>query len=214
MIKGLSLLLLGVGVFVLMQVVMPFVSFKVWEIFAFASEQGLIDPAPISINGNLAPDFQIETINNFPAFIAKGKNLTSPYYEFKISVPKIKLDLAKTLVYSNDFEENLAHLPGSALPGEKGNVFITGHSMLPNLASKTSKAYFVKLPDVKRGDEVIVDALGQRYVYKVEQIKIVDPKDISVILPPDPNGRYISLMTCVPPGFNTKRLVVIAKLSV
>ena len=85
--------------------------------------------------------------------------------------------------------------------------------MLPNLASKESKAFFAKLPNVKKGDEVIVDALGQRYVYTVSELKIVDPKDISVIMPPDSTGRYISLMTCVPPGFNTKRLIVIGKLN-
>lgn len=214
MVKGLSLLFLGIGVFVLMQVVMPFVSFKIWEIFAFESEQALADPAPISTNGNLSSDFQIENIDNFPAFIARNKNLTPPYYEFKLAIPKIGLDPSPVLVYSSHFEENLAHLPGSALPGEKGNAFITGHSMLPNLAPKGSKAFFAKLPDVKRGDEIIVDALGQRYVYKVVDLKIVDPKDISVLLPPDSNGRYISLMTCVPPGFNTKRLIVVAKLSI
>lgn len=221
MVKGLSLIFLGVGVFVLMQVVMPFVSFKAWEIFSLKAQQALIDPKPVSANGNLSPDFQIETIYNFPAFVAKNelwlssnKNLNPPYYEFKISIPKIGLDSASTLVYSSRFEENLAHLPGSALPGEKGNAFITGHSMLPNLAPKGTKAFFAKLPEVKIGDDIIVDALGQRYIYKVSELKIVDPKDISVILPPDSNGRYISLMTCVPPGFNTKRLVVVAKLSV
>lgn len=214
MIKGLSLLFLGIGVFVLMQVVMPFVSFKMWEIFAFESLQGLKDPAAVSTNGNLSPDFSIETIDNFPVIMAKNKNLTPPYLSFKISVPKIGLDFVNTLVYSSHFDESLAHLPGSALPGEKGNAFITGHSMLPNLASKQSKAFFAKLPDIKKGDEIIVDALGQRYIYKVTELKIVEPSDISVIMPPDSTGRYISLMTCVPPGFNTKRLVVVAKLGI
>lgn len=193
---------------------MPFVSFKIWEIFAFESEQGLVDPAPISTNGNLAPDYQIETVNNFPVFLAKNKNLKAPYSEFKISIPKIDLESIETLVYSNEFDQNLAHLPGSAMPGEKGNAFITGHSMLPNFAPKGSSAFFAKLPEVKKGDEIIVDALGQRYVYTVVQLRIVDPKDISVLYPPDSSGRYISLMTCVPPGFNTKRLVVVGKLSV
>lgn len=214
MVKGLSLLLLGVGVFVLMQVIMPFVSFKMWEIFAFESEKALADPAAVSTNGDLAPQFQIETINNFPAFIGKARSVAPSYSEFRISIPRIKLEQAKVAVESLKFDEYLGHLPGSALPGEKGNVFITGHSMLPNLASKETKAYFAKLPDVKKGDEIIVDALGQRYVYVVSALKIVDPKDISVVYPSDSTGRYISLMTCVPPGFNTKRLVVVAKLSV
>lgn len=213
MVKGLSLLFLGFGVFVLMQVVMPFISFKVWEIFAFANEQALIDPAPVSANGDLAPDFQVKTVDNFPAFIGKPRIVSPSYGEFKLSIPKIKLESAKVEVESLKFDEYLGHLPGSALPGEKGNVFITGHSMLPNFATKETKAYFAKLPDVKKGDEIKVDALGQRYTYVVSELKIVDPKDISVIYPADSTGRYISLMTCVPPGFNTKRLVVVAKLS-
>ncbi len=214
MIKGLSLLILGGGVFVLMQVIMPFVSFKMWEIFAFENERALVDPAPVSTNGDLAPQFNIETVNNFPTFIGKPRAEPPSYFKFKISVPRMKLEAAEVLVESHKFEENLAHLPGSALPGEKGNVFITGHSMLPNLASKDSTAFFAKLPTVKKGDEIIVEAVGQRYVYTVTELKIVDPKDISVVYPPDSNGRYLSLMTCVPPGFNTKRLVVVAKLNV
>lgn len=214
MIKGLSLFLLGAGVFVLMQIIMPFVSFKMWEIFAFGAEQGLIDPTPVSANGDLAPEFEIQNIENFPAFVGKKSKNPRAYSEFKLAIPAIKLDSSLVEVESFKFDEYLAHLPGSPLPGEKGNVFITGHSMLPNFASKDSKAFFAKLPDVKKGDEIIVDALGQRYVYKVTELRIVDPKDISVILPPDSTGRYISLMTCVPPGFNTKRLVVVGKLSV
>ena len=214
MIKGLSLLFLGIGVFVLMQIIMPFVSFKMWEIFAFSSEAALIDPAPVSANGDLAPQFEIQTIDNFPVFIGKPSKTPRAYKEFKLAIPKIKLESSIVSVESLKFEETMAHLPGSALPGEKGNVFVTAHSMLPNFATKETKAYFAKLPDVKKGDEIIVDALGQRYTYTVTELKIVDPKDISVILPPDSNGRYISLMTCVPPGFNTKRLIVVGKLNV
>jgi LPXTG-site transpeptidase (sortase) family protein len=213
MIKGLSLLFLGIGVFVLMQVIMPFLSFKAWEIFSFDSQRSLIDPAPVSANGNLAPDFSIETVGNFPTIIGKPRPEKPSFEEFKISIPKIKLEDTTVRVESLKFDEYLGHLPGSALPGERGNVFITGHSMLPNFASKDSKAFFAKLPNVKKGDEIIVDSLGQRYVYTVTELKIVDPKEISVVYPPDSVGRYISLMTCVPPGFNTKRLVVIAKLN-
>jgi len=214
MVKGLSLLFLGIGVFVLMQVIMPFLSFKVWEIFAFENERALIDPVPVSANGNLAPDFSIETVGNFPTIIGKPRAEKPSFDEFKISIPKIKLENAPTRVESLKFDEFLGHLPGSALPGERGNVFITGHSMLPNFASKDSKAFFAKLPNVKKGDEIIVDSLGQRYIYTVTELKIVDPKEISVVYPPDSAGRYISLMTCVPPGFNTKRLVVVAKLNI
>ena len=118
-------------------------------------------------------------------------------------------------VYSNEFEKSLAQLPGTALPGERGNVFISGHSSISaTFQSKGSRAFLVDLPKVKKGDSIFVNASGQDYEYVVEGIKIVDPKDTWVISPPDMEGRYLSLMTCVPPGFNTKRLIVLAKLKV
>ncbi len=215
LIKGLSLALLGVGVFVLMQVVMPVLAFKAWEFSNFDQSNLLADPNPKVLTGDLiggdALGVTIENVNNFPAFLS-DKVLPAPYPSFKLSIPKLQLDNLLVNVNTNDFELNLAHLPGSALPGERGNVFVTGHSsILPSLAKK-QKALFIKLPGIKKGDDVIIQALGQKYYYQVVGMKVVDPKDVSVIKPPDEEGRYLSLMTCVPPGFNTKRLIVLAKL--
>lgn len=212
-IKGLSLVLLGIGVFVLMQVVMPFLAFKSWELFAFDQEVLLADPHPGSrLEGGLVAGVAISNINNFPAFIVSDTKLSDlPYREFKITIPKMKLNDSRVVVWTNEFDENLAHLPGTALPGEKGNVFITGHSSLPPPVGN-KKAFFATLPNIKKGDDIYVEAVGQTFQYVVEGLKIVDPKDVSVINAPDPKGRYLSLMTCVPPGFNTKRLVVLAKL--
>ncbi len=126
-------------------------------------------------------------------------------------MPSINLRDEIVYVDSNDLTQGLIHLPGAPLPGEKGNVFISGHSALP-IFSKVKKALFANLPNAKIGDQLVVTALGTNFVYKVMDIKVVAPEDISVINPPDETGRYITLMTCVPPGFNTKRLVVVGKL--
>ncbi len=206
LLKGLSLLFLGIGIFVLMQVVLPFASFKMLEISAYEETSTLIDPTEIS-----EENVSIENIGDFPAFMVKGGSKGRlPYKEFKLSIPSLSIDQIKVLSSSNDFEKTLAQLPGSAFPGEKGNVFITGHSSLPIGGSKY--AYFVDLPNIKKGESIVVDALGQRFNYVVENIKVVSPKDVSVINPPDNKGRYLTLMTCVPPGFNTQRLIVLAKL--
>lgn len=213
--KGFFLLCFGIGVFVLMQIISPIIAFKTWEITSYDKDQLLVNPKVGVLSGNLVGEVlgvSIENINNFPAFIGKN-NLVSPLYrEFKLTLPKLELYDIQVLVNSNAFDETLAHLPGTSLPGEKGNVFISGHSsILPNLERK-QKAYFAKLSDVKKGDKVLLEALGQRFTYEVQGFRIVDPQDISVIQPPDEGGRYLTLMTCVPPGFNTKRLVVLAKL--
>ena len=222
-LKGFSLLFLGLGVFVLMQVVMPVLAFKVWEVKNYDQSQLLVDPKPRVLSGKFAPadarlpdgqvlGVSIEDVNNFPAFIGTGSGADLPYKEFKLTISKLKLYDTQVLVSSNNFETSLAQLPGTSLPGQKGNVFITGHSSILSKLSGKQIAFFATLPNIKKGDEVIATALGQKYTYEVMGMKVVDPKDVSVINPPDEEGRYLTLMTCVPPGFNTKRLVVLTRL--
>lgn len=212
-IKSLFLLALGLGVFTLMQVVMPVLAFKAWEFAYLDQDQILLDPLSGSrLASGKVLGVSVENIGNFPSF--KGsEGGSAPYSEFRISIPNIKLDNIQVMVNNNDFETHLSHLPGTALPGEKGNVFITGHSSITPIASnKYAQPFFNNLPKLRKGDPIIIEALGQQFNYIVTGLKVVDPKDVSVINPPDGEGRYISLMTCVPPGFNTKRLIVLAKL--
>lgn len=209
MTKFISLSFLSIGVFVLVQVIAPLVSYKFWEMTVYAQQTDLI--SPVSSNGVLG--VSIEQKGDFPAFISSNRRpVPALYQEFKITVPRLKLEEIKTLVDSQDFENNLAHLPGSALPGEKGNVFITGHSGLPGPLNPDRRAFFKNLPDMRKGDQIFVEAGGQKFEYIVEKLIIVDPKETWVINPPDNNDRYLSLMTCVPPGTTLKRLIVLAKL--
>lgn len=213
--KTASLLFLGIGVFILMQIISPLISFKLWEATAYFDNQILAHPLPKDrekLSDASVLGVSVQNIGDFPAIYSDDKK-KAPYEFYTITVPKIKLKDVKVKVYSNEFEEYLAQLPGTALPGERGNVFITGHSSISNtFQSKTSRAFFVNLPKMKRGDEIFITAGGQKYTYVVEGIQVVNPEDVWVINPPDLEGRYLSLMTCVPPGFNTKRLVVLARL--
>lgn len=132
---------------------------------------------------------------------------------FIVSIPKIGLENAQVIANSVIFEQNLGHLPGTAFPGEVGNMFITGHSSLPQFYSpKNYKTIFSYLPKLDILDEIQVVANKRTYTYSVEKTFVTDPENISVIDPPDPFGKYLTLMTCVPPGMNTKRLIVLARL--
>ena len=133
--------------------------------------------------------------------------------EFYITIPKLKIFKAQALVDSLNFTKNLSHFPGSALPGEVGNVFITGHSVLPQFNDpKDYYKIFTKLPDLEIGDKIEVTSGDKTYEYMVQYSKIVDPRDISVLLPISKNGKNLTLMTCVPPGTSLKRLVVVTSL--
>lgn len=206
------LILLGLGVFMLVQVIMPFIAFKWWEFTSYRQNIVLISPTKESqqVSGITIKNMD----GNFPAFVSSNQRPSPlPYSEFTISIPSINLENIKTVVETNNFEQNLAHMPGTALPGERGNVFITGHSSLPQFYRPGNfKAIFANLPKVKKGDEIIVEAGRQRFVYVIQGLKIVDPQETWVINPPDNQGRYLTLMTCVPPGLYLKRLIVLAEL--
>lgn len=207
--KFVPLIFVGVGIFMLIQVIWPVFTYKVWE--SKLDGPSLISP---QINKkNL--EISLQTTDNFPAIVSFLKRSEKPAFDrMKISIPSIKIDSATAFIDSNDLSKGLAHLPGSALPGEKGNMFISGHSALPLFFSgdKNYGSIFANLPNVKKGDEILVFVGLTRYIYKVINIKTVDPSDLSVVEPPEPLGRYITLMTCVPPGLNSKRLIVLGQL--
>ena len=212
--KVISLGFLSVGIFVLMQVILPLVYFQFWSIGQNYNNKVLTSPKTPQSNilgVSIEKGISVEIKDNFPAFISDNKRESDPIYsEFSLTIPKI--NFKETLVYvdSNDLSKALAHLPGTALPGEKGNVFISGHSAVSRFWEKN--AFFAKLSDLKVGDEIEVEASGSRFTYKIMSIKSINPTDLSVIAPPDEGGRYITLMTCVPPGLNFKRLIVLGKM--
>lgn len=207
MTKIISSLFLLVGVFVLIQVILPVISFKILELKILKSNTILVSP----LNSKQVLGVSVQE-KPFPAFYSVvARDVPAPFKQFDLSVPSLNLNKIPVFVDSNDLSSALAHLPGTALPGEKGNIFISGHSAIP-IASKGVNAFFEKLMDLKKGETVFITVGNIQYTYKITDIKIVDPKDTSVILPPDSLDRYVTLMTCVPPGLNTKRLVVIGKL--
>ncbi len=205
--KLISLGFLSLGVFVLMQVVLPILSFQVWA-WGQSSSPSLISPKQ---SGQVL-GVSIQNKDNFSTFVSNLTRESKPNYsEFTLSIPRLKIEEAKVAVDSNDLSNGLVQLPGTAMPGEKGNLFISGHSALSSLFT-IKTAVFAKLLDLKKGDKINISAGGAEFEYSVIELKVVDPKDLSVIAPPESLGRYISLMTCVPPGLNFKRLIVLGKM--
>ena len=169
-------------------------------------------PTSQNVQGVSEQGIFVQKEENFSYFVSRDNRLY-PYQEFRLSIPKLKIEDAKVTVNSLEFKKSLAHLPGSALPGEVGNVFITGHSLLPQFFDPENYlTIFSTLPELEIGDQIIVDASGIVYDYQVVKVFAVDPSDLSVIAPADNANKYLSLMTCVPPGIGNQRLLVLAKL--
>ena len=94
---------------------------------------------------------------------------------------------------------------GLAGPGQNGNMVLSGHISSPN-----EGAVFHHLPDLKVGEGVIVGTEERQYLYRVVDVKTVTPDEVSVLdQTPDPT---VTLITCVPDGVYSHRLVVTARL--
>uniref|UniRef100_A0A7C4QXR3 Class D sortase n=1 Tax=candidate division CPR3 bacterium TaxID=2268181 RepID=A0A7C4QXR3_UNCC3 len=105
--------------------------------------------------------------------------------------------------------EGVVHYNQTSFPGEKGNVFITGHSSYYWWSDGKYNTVFSILDKLVSGDVIYINYKNKRYTYQVYDMKVVLPNDISVL--EKGNDFNLTLMTCTPVGTNYKRLIVKAK---
>jgi len=78
------------------------------------------------------------------------------------------------------------HIPGTALPGQPGNVGISGHR----------DTFFRPLRNVRRDDVVTMSTAWGEYRYRVVSTGIVSPRDVSVLAAGE--TETLTLVTCYP----------------
>ncbi len=133
--------------------------------------------------------------------------------EAKLAIPKISVEAPISWnVDDNNLNQKLlegvAHYKGTALPGELGNVFITGHSSYYSWVRSSYKDVFALLDKLNVGDKIYIRYGQKTFTYQVASSKVVSPDKLEVL---DATGNYtLTLMTCVPIGTNLNRLIVIA----
>jgi sortase A len=103
---------------------------------------------------------------------------------------------------TGDLRKGPGHYPETPLPGDPGTSAIAGHRT-------TYGAPFRNIDDLGRGQVIRVDMPDGRFVYRVEQTKIVDDQDLSVL---DPVGhRRLMLSACHPLYSAAERVIVFAR---
>ena len=97
----------------------------------------------------------------------------------------------------------IGHLSGSSLPvgGASSHCVISGHRGLP------SAKLFTNLDELKEGDLFMMRILDETLTYEVDQIRIVEPKDLTNIVIKEGED-LCTLVTCTPYGVNSHRLLV------
>jgi sortase A len=93
----------------------------------------------------------------------------------------------------------VGHIPGTPLPGQQGNVAITGHR----------DTFFRPLRNIRKDDEIRLTTLSGSYRYWVDSIKVVEAGAMEVL--DNSDDAILTLVTCYPfyyVGPAPKRFVV------
>ena len=105
----------------------------------------------------------------------------------RLNIPRLHLS---AMVREGDDDKilrlALGHIPGTAMPGQSGNVAVAGHR----------DTLFRGLQKINKNDLILFETVAGNYSYQVETTQIVRPKDVSVLKA----GTYpeLTLVTCYP----------------
>lgn len=110
-------------------------------------------------------------------------------------------------------QNGVVHYPGTALPGQVGNMFIFGHSSDYSWSQGNYKTVLALLPKLKQGSEIkVVDKNGYMYTYISKNMVIAAPTDVQWLDQDTKGKRLLTLQTSYPIGTALKRYLVIAEL--
>lgn len=160
----------------------------------------------------------IRDINNFSSNFEEENILPNPPQNLtrtvpdKIEIPKIgvssmigKPNTQDVAVLDSYLTKGAVYYPGSGTL-EEGNIFLFGHStgfrIVQNLAYKT----FNDLNKLTTGDQIELTAGGQKHIYEVVSVTLVDEDRALVDF--STNDRKLTISTCNTFGQKQERWVV------
>jgi len=122
----------------------------------------------------------------------------------RLSIPRLGL---QAMVREGDSAGTLSvalgHIPGTAMPGQNGNVGVAGHR----------DTLFRGLGAVRLDDVIVFETLQGTYRYQVDNTQVVKPTDVAVLR--DRKFPELTLVTCYPfyyVGAAPDRFIVTAHL--
>jgi sortase A len=105
----------------------------------------------------------------------------------RISIPRLDLSaIVEEGVDETTLSRAVGHIPGTALPGEVGNIGIAGHR----------DTFFRKLKDLRPSDEIDLTTHSGHYRYVVDSLTVVEPSDVGVL--EAKGGQNLTIVTCFP----------------
>jgi sortase A len=121
-----------------------------------------------------------------------------------IEIPKIGVNMKMYEgIRMTTLDYGPGHWPGSAMPGQAGNIVVAGH--------RTSKhRVFRNVDQLVAGDQILFHDANGTHTYSVRSIEVVPPSAVWIVNPTaTPTA---TLFACHPPGSTRERIVVFADL--
>jgi sortase A len=105
----------------------------------------------------------------------------------RLEIPRLLLSMVVVEgIDKTTLRRAVGHIPGTALPGERGNVGLAGHR----------DTFFRSLKDVRIKDEIRFSTLKGGFKYEVESLRVVQPDNVGVLAPSGEN--VLTMVTCYP----------------
>lgn len=139
-----------------------------------------------------------------------------------IQIKKIGVDAPVVLAadgseesLQKDLEKGVVHYPKTAMPGQRGNVYIAGHSSNYSWSTGSYNYIFKNLNGLNVGDVIVIKVTqknGKTLTYEYEvseklEVNADDPRIFS-----ETQSQMLTLTTCWPIGTNNRRLMIKAYL--
>ena len=121
-----------------------------------------------------------------------------------VDIPKINVKLPVRHGTSDEvLRDGTGHIATTHVPTDNRTIHavITGHT------GEVGYMLFDNLTQLRKGDVFQIRVLTRHMSYKVDQIKVIKPTDVSALQPVQ-NSNYVTLLTCYPYGINSHRLIV------
>jgi sortase A len=100
-----------------------------------------------------------------------------------------RLGLSVMVVEGDDhrtLRRAVGHIPGTAMPGQSGNMALTGHR----------DTFFRPLRNIRTDDVILLTTLQGQYRYRVLSTQVVSPDNVTVLDPSQ--NEILTLITCHP----------------
>ncbi len=187
--------MLGIGI--ISWAVFSVSSYSIPTTFA-AETNELTGDSTDQVESVASPEMTVSSSNLYPIYPQEGDNIGS------LTIPALNRKLP--IIHGTGAEalkRGVGHFVQSVLPGEKDNSVLSGHR----------ETVFRQLGDLKMGDLLIVQTSAGTFTYAVNNTRIVDKDDKTVIVPTD--QAVLTMTTCYPfdtPSYSPDRYIVSAAL--